>query len=69
MGCSNSSPPVWSNTPSQANLPTPLQEQAADPEALPNSRNGDSRQTVQCNQGSLELQIPRDRRSEFTPAL
>ncbi|WP_156915087.1 transposase [Rubidibacter lacunae] len=36
---------------------------------MPNSRNGDSRQTVHSNQGSLELQIPRDRRSEFTPVL
>uniref|UniRef100_UPI0008FEE98E transposase n=1 Tax=Rubidibacter lacunae TaxID=582514 RepID=UPI0008FEE98E len=53
----------------QGELTYHLQQQAADPEAPPNSCNGNSRQTAHSNQGNLELQIPRDRRSEFTPVL
>ena len=53
----------------QGELNHHLQEQAADPEAPPNCRNGYSSKTVQTEQGSLDLKVPRDRRSEFEPVL
>jgi len=34
-----------------------------------NSRNGYSQKTIQCPQGEMRIDIPRDRHSEFTPML
>jgi len=53
----------------QGELTHYLDQSAADPDAAHNSRNGFSSKTVQTDQGSLELQIPRDRRSQFQPVL
>ncbi|WP_296137179.1 IS256 family transposase [uncultured Tessaracoccus sp.] len=35
----------------------------------PNSRNGSSAKTVQCEVGPIELRVPRDRAGSFTPRL
>ena len=39
------------------------------PEQRRNTRNGFSRKTIQAELGQLQIQVPRDRHSEFEPAL
>ena len=46
-----------------------LKSEASDDTAAPNSRNGSSKKTVQSEDGSLELSIPRDRNGRFEPIL
>ena len=46
-----------------------LKSSASDEEAAPNSRNGRSKKTVTCEDGELELSIPRDRNGSFEPIL
>ena len=37
--------------------------------ATENSRNGHSRKTVSTDSGQVEIEVPRDRKSEFEPKL
>ena len=46
-----------------------LESSALDKEAAPNSRNGRSKKTVTCEDGELDLSIPRDRNGSFEPIL
>ena len=46
-----------------------LKREAADEEAVANSRNGSSKKTVQSEDGELDLSIPRDRNGSFEPIL
>ena len=46
-----------------------LKREASDTEAVPNSRNGSSKKTIQSEDGELELSIPRDRNGSFEPVL
>ncbi|NEQ28284.1 MAG: IS256 family transposase, partial [Microcoleus sp. SIO2G3] len=44
-------------------------DEATPPEPRRNTRNGFSKKTVQADLGQLQIQVPRDRHSEFEPVL
>ncbi|NJO76795.1 MAG: IS256 family transposase [Leptolyngbyaceae cyanobacterium RM1_406_9] len=53
----------------QSELSHHLAQAESDPQSPPNSRNGYSAKTIQADFGQVEIQVPRDRQSEFEPIL